>query len=209
MQRWSVTGHLLGVSRKSRAVLDERTPVDLTDPSEFELIYRQHATVVFSHFRQRGVTPTDAEDLTGEVFAIAWRRAADVRIDPDAGALPWLLVTANNLMRGQARSRIRAQRAWTRWGQPEDAPDFSISIADAAEQDFRLALLVEVMSGLTVAEQEVLQLCALRGLSPTVVAAQTGEPAGTVRSRLSRATAKARQRYQQLTATDAVEGPRR
>lgn len=177
----------------------------------FAAAYTAHASAVFTHLLQRGIGRADAEDLTAEVFAIAWRRSADIRPHPTAGMLPWLLATANNLLRSKRRSLWRAHRALSRIERPTDVPDFSADLAQAAEDKARLAVLVDVLKGLTVAEQEVIQFCVLRGIGPAVVAQVTGEPDGTVRSRLSRALGKARARYAIIAQTrdDVADEPER
>ena len=43
------------------------------DDAWFEQVYRDHATAVFRYFVRRAPT-VDAEDLTAEVLATAWRR---------------------------------------------------------------------------------------------------------------------------------------
>ncbi|MBM9466639.1 RNA polymerase sigma factor [Nakamurella leprariae] len=178
-----------------------------SERAAFEQTYRTHASSVFSHFLQRGMTRTDAEDLTAEVFATAWRRHGEIEPHPEAGMLPWLLGTANNMLRAKRRSLWRAHRALARVERPADVPDLALDVTQAAEDQARLAVLIEVLRGLSTAEQEVIQFCVIRGISPTVVAQVTGEPAGTVRSRLSRALAKARVRFAELT--DAAPDPGR
>lgn len=185
--------------------------VQQTDRSTFEAQYRLHSSGVFTHFLQRGVPRSEAEDLTSEVFASTWRRRADITPHPSAGMLPWLLGTANVLLRGRRRSLWRAGQALGRLPSPETVPDIADALTDQAQDEHRLQVLREVLTALTVPEQEVLQLCVLRGLAPTVVAEVTGEPAGTVRSRLSRALTKARTRYIEVTGdqSDPVMSPRR
>lgn len=166
----------------------------------FEGVYRSHASSIFTHFLQRGVSHADAQDLTAEVFAIAWRRRSDIEPHPTAGFLPWLMGVANNLLKGQRRSVWRAHRALSRLPREDSAPDIAEDLTDKDEDQFRLRLLILVLSALTVPEQEVIQYCVMRGLSPMVVSDLTGEDAGTIRSRLSRALAKARARYTEISA---------
>lgn len=81
----------------------QSAPPSASDDREaYAEIYRAHSSQVFTHFLQRGVARADAEDLTAEVFAIAWRRRAVVEPHPAAGMLPWLLGTANNLIKAAA-----------------------------------------------------------------------------------------------------------
>ncbi len=168
---------------------------EAADRAAFESVYRASNSAVFTHFLQRGLARADAEDLTAEVFAIAWRRRNDIAPHPTAGLLPWLLGTANVLLKSKRRSLWRAHRALAKIGKPVDAPDIAVHLTDQAEERHRLDLLARILGGLSVPEQEVIQFCVLRGIPPKVVAEVTGEPVGTIRSRLSRALGKARSLY--------------
>jgi RNA polymerase sigma factor (sigma-70 family) len=172
-------------------------------------LYRRHSAAVHTHFRQRGVGWSDAEDLTAEVFAIAWRRRDDVVPHPTAGMLPWLLGTANHLLRDRSRSIARAHRALARITDPVSAPDIAEDLVASAQDRARIEILAGVLHQLTVPEQEVIQFCVLRGLSPGVVADVTAEPASTVRARLSRALDKARAAYAAIDADDAPRTSRK
>jgi len=160
---------------------------EAVDRAAFEAVYRSNSSAVYTHFLQRGVAQADSDDLTAEVFAIAWRRRNDIAPHPTAGLLPWLLGTANTLLKAKRRSLWRARRALGRVGKPVDVPDIALNLADQAEDRHRLDVLVRILHGLSVPGQEVLQFCVLRGIPPKVVAEVTGEPVGTIRSRLSRA----------------------
>lgn len=165
------------------------------DRAAFEAVYRLNSSSVFTHFLQRGVGRTDAEDLTAEVFAIAWRRRTQVAPHPTAGWLPWLLGTANTLLKSKRRSVWRTHRALAKVEHQADVPDIALNLTDRAEDRHRLDILVLILRQLSVPEQEVIQFCVLRGIPPKIVADVTGEPVGTIRSRLSRALGKARALY--------------
>lgn len=165
------------------------------DSAYFDQLYRTHASTVFTHLLQRRVSWSDAQDLTAEVFAITWRRRATIQPHPEAGMLPWLLATANYVIADRHRMAARSRRALGRLALPVPVPDIAEDIADQAHDVARLERLAELLATLTTAEQEVIQYCTLRGLAPSVVAETTGEPVGTVRSRLSRALTKIRTAY--------------
>ena len=78
------------------------------DPAAFTAIYDRYAQQVFNHCYRRLLSKPDAEDLTSEVFTIAWRRRTDIRLVDRAGGLPWLLVTANHVM---SRHQLTAKKA--------------------------------------------------------------------------------------------------
>jgi len=181
-------------------------PSSSDDREAYAEIYRAHSSQVFTHFLQRGVARADAEDLTAEVFAIAWRRRAVVEPHPTAGMLPWLLGTANNLIKDSRRSIARARRALSRIDRRDDVPDIADDLTALAEDNSRIQTLIQVLGRLSTPEQEVIQWCVIRGFAANVVSDLTGEAPGTVRSRLSRALVKARMAYAALNTDDA---PRR
>jgi RNA polymerase sigma factor (sigma-70 family) len=172
-------------------------------------LYRAHASQVYTHFCQRGVDRGDAEDLTAEVFAITWRRRDAIQPHPTAGMIPWLLATANYLLRERHRAITRARRALSRIALPAGEPDIAEELTESAHDRARLEILARVLKKLTIPEQEVIQYCVLRGLSPTVVADVTGEPVGTIRSRLSRALTRARTAYAAIATDDVPRNRRR
>ena len=88
------------------------------EPAAYADLYRRHADRVFTHCFRRLADRTDAEDVTAEAFAEVWRQRDRVQLDDEAGLLPWLLGTANNLLRRQQRERriglSRARFVWCR-----------------------------------------------------------------------------------------------
>lgn len=164
------------------------------DGDAFAQLYRRHAGRVYAHLLQRVASRHDAEDLTAEVFIVAWNRAAKVRFGPTAGMLPWLLVCANNLLRNRRRSLHRARRALEKVTRV-DEPDPAEQIVDDAEHSANLVTLRTVLGQLSVADQNIIQLCVVQGLSPQTVAETLGKPSGTIRSQLSRALGRAREIY--------------
>lgn len=77
------------------------------DRGAFSALFARHSRAV--HAYAWGITRKDmeAEDVTQEVFVIAWRRLRFIRI-VETSALPWLLVTCRNVSRNQLRARRHA-----------------------------------------------------------------------------------------------------
>ncbi|AZI57181.1 sigma-70 family RNA polymerase sigma factor [Nakamurella antarctica] len=164
----------------------------------FHELYDRHSSRVFTHCYRRTLSRSDAEDLTAEVFAVAWRRREDLRIYNGSGLLPWLLVTANNALRHQNRSAARARRLWAKLPPPMHVGDIADEVAALAGDSHDLKVLHEILAHLRRADREVIQLCVLEGLPPTVVAEATGQLPATVRSRLARALARTRKAYERV-----------
>lgn len=169
------------------------------DEQAFALLYHQHASRIFNHCYRRTLSRPDSEDLTAEVFALAWRRRQDIRLHPDAGGLPWLLLTANHLMHRHRASIHRAHKLLAKVARPQPVADHSIDITDSAEDQHNVELIAAVLRRLSRRDREIVQLCVLEGLTPSQVAAASGEPAGSVRSRLSRALVRARREFHALS----------
>ncbi|HEY3737775.1 MAG TPA: RNA polymerase sigma factor [Jatrophihabitans sp.] len=164
------------------------------DPDAFGEFYERHADRVFAHCSARGAVRADAEDLTAEVFTIAWRRRSAIQLHDEADILPWLLVTANNLLSEHRRSSARIWRLAGRLP-VADEPDVAIEIADRDEFDRERVRALDTLRALRPADREVIELCVMHGLSAAAVAAATGRPASTVRTRLARALTRARAIY--------------
>lgn len=73
----------------------------------FEALYRRTAPAVLAYARRRTPQPQEAEDVLVEVFAVAWRRRADLPPEP----LPWLYATAANVLAHAARSAAGNRRS--------------------------------------------------------------------------------------------------
>lgn len=165
------------------------------DGTAFATFYERHADRVFAHCFSRVGSRDDAEDLTGQVFEITWRRRADVRFDADADVLPWLLATANNLLSEHHRSVAKRSRLLRRLPRSEDVADHAADVAERDEFDQQLSAALAVLRTLRPADREVIELCVLHGLAPAVAARATGASASTVRTQLARALQRARTAY--------------
>ncbi|MES9536680.1 sigma factor-like helix-turn-helix DNA-binding protein [Actinomadura sp. NPDC000600] len=135
--------------------------------ARFISLYEAYYRNVFSYIVLR-VAPQAAEDLTGEVFTIAWRKIGEV---PEQ-ALPWLLGVARNLARqshgaaGQARGLIDRLAGLT-----TDADRYAWDAADhVIARDQALAAL----RTLSAKEAEAVTLTAWHGLEPPEAARVAG-----------------------------------
>jgi RNA polymerase sigma-70 factor, ECF subfamily len=60
------------------------------DVEAFGALFSRHAPAVYAFCLRRTADPAAADDLTSIVFLEAWRRRADVHIEPDAMRAWWL-----------------------------------------------------------------------------------------------------------------------
>lgn len=179
------------------------------DEQAFAVLYQQYAQRIFNHCYRRTLSRPDSEDLTAEVFAQAWRRRQDIRLHPDAGGIPWLLITANHLMHRRRASISRAHKLLSKIPAPQPVADHAIDITDRAQDQHHLALIAAVLQRLSRRDREIVQLCVLEGLTPTEIAVASGEPAGSIRSRLSRALVRARREFHALGPHADLPTPQR
>jgi RNA polymerase sigma-70 factor (ECF subfamily) len=155
---------------------------DLSDPDAFASLYETHGREVYaSAYRVLG-RPTDAEDVTQEVFLRLW--SSPERFDPARGDVgPFLRLMARSraldLWRHQqsgARARDRLEVAGE--VEPGERP------AEAAERHEAAAAVRTAMRGLPAPQREALFLSYWGGLSADEVARRVQVPFGTARSRV-------------------------
>ena len=139
--------------------------------------------------------PVEADDVVEEVFWQAWRQAA--RFDSArGGAGTWLLTVA----RSRSLDRMRATKRTRAESSLEDAVEasgdaFATPGPDplaAAEQGERATLVAQALATLQPSQRECLELAYFGGLSQSEIAARTGQPLGTVKTRMRLALRKLR-----------------
>ena len=156
------------------------------DGDAFGVVFDRHHERVLRHaLRLLSMHPV-AEDVTAMVFYEAWRRRMHVRM-VDESILPWLLVTANNLIRNHVRQQRRYRHFLSQLPPPAPAGDIADQVSDADERLGELASLREAFTRLRPPDRDVLTLCVVEGMSVREAASVLAVAEGTVKSRLSRA----------------------
>ncbi len=149
----------------------------------------------------------DVEDVVEETFWQAWKQAS--RFDRTRGAVQtWLLTIA----RSRALDRVRALRR--RREEPlegDDGQSVAQQVAEGdpgqdAEASERRRLVVAALSGLPAEQREALELGYFGGLSQTEIAEKTGQPLGTVKTRMRLALQKLRGQLQVLGSDGGGSG---
>lgn len=153
------------------------------ETSLYGLIWDRHRDRVFRHVVRLGCAPADAEDLTAAVFLELWRRRGSVRF-VDESALPWLIVTALNVYRNEARARRRYRRFLAALPAPEHAPDPAVILEDV--DPARDARVRAAMAGARPADVRLLAMTALEGFSVKEAADAIGVSESAAKMRLSR-----------------------
>ena len=141
----------------------------------------------------------EAEEAVEETFWQAWRQAA--RYDTTRGAVSTWLTT---IARSRALDRLRAKRrrqedamsdlSETKRAAVEETARRGDDPANGAEVSERRGLVRQALLALPTEQREVLELAYFRGLSQTEIAEHTGQPLGTIKTRVRLAMEKLRDR---------------
>jgi RNA polymerase sigma factor (sigma-70 family) len=168
-----------------------RARVRAGDPAAFSMLFDEHSRAVYNlAFRLTG-NWSIAEEAVSLTFLEAWRLKGSV--EPEGGSLrPWLLGIAINVNRNMGRAARRHQAALSRLPPPPPVPDFSDDLAGQLDDARQLRRVLAAVDALRAEERDVIALCVWSELDYAAAAQALGIPAGTVRSRLSRARSKLR-----------------
>lgn len=153
------------------------TAIKSGDQSAVAELYDRYSSVVYAvALRVLGDTGA-AEDVLQEVFLQLWRNPG--AFDASRGNLgAWLAVITRN----RAIDSLRKRRPET------DIEDVIVSVAPdlAAEADrSRAAEKVRgVLSGMAAPQRSALEMAYFEGLSHSEIATKTGEPLGTIKTRI-------------------------
>ncbi len=135
-------------------------------------------------------TREDAEEVLQETFLEVWRRARE--FDPARGGLQAWVTT---IVRTRAIDRVRAQGTVARavaGASHEPAPVSAAPLAPdvaAGQRESRLRVWA-ALARLPPEQREVVELAYFEGLSQREIAERTGEPLGTVKTRMRLALEK-------------------
>jgi RNA polymerase sigma-70 factor, ECF subfamily len=148
------------------------------DRTALRELHARHAGAVFALALRLLRSRAEAEDVVQETFIEAWRRAD--RYQPARAAVAAWLAT---IAKSRAIDRLRRTDALTRATDGLSAPEAPSSPegeVDDARNRQRLAQAVELLPSTA---REVLDLAWREGLSQSEIAARTGLPLGTVKTR--------------------------
>jgi RNA polymerase sigma-70 factor (ECF subfamily) len=160
------------------------------EQSAMAALYDRYSSVVYSvALRVLGDTGA-AEDILQEVFLQLWRSPGS--FDASRGSLgAWLAVIARN----RAIDGLRKRR-------PEsDVEDVVLSIepdlADETDRARAAEKVRGVMGAMPAAQRSALEMAYFEGLTHTEIAAKTGEPLGTIKTRIRAGLTTLRKAFQE------------
>ena len=146
----------------------------------FNELYRRHAPAVAAVVSRLVTDRADADEATQRAFMMLWNRAGSV--DARGGSLrPWLVTVGRNA----ALDRMRRVRPTV----STDTTHERIPATDAGPEETAMQRDVQrdihhALEALDPDQRAVVELAYFGGLSQTQIAAQTGVPLGTVKSRV-------------------------
>ncbi len=159
----------------------------------YRLVYDDAYDDLWKYCLRRAATVHEAEDVLGQVFAVAWRRLDEI---PDGASRPWLFGVARNQLRSSRRGRRRTGEILERLrsGRPATVAQFHAP-SDSSEIRQALATLSE-------ADQEVLRLVAWENLNHADAAVALGCSENAVAIRVHRARERFRRELANLKGLD-------
>jgi len=164
------------------------------DEAALAALYHRHKAVLRTIIARVAHNDSDVDELLQEVFVELWNRAN--HFDQSKGkALGWMVTLA----RRRAIDRIRRRQAYSRAEErlrleTECQPsrmDYE-SVEEEANNSDRAKIFREIIATLPEAQRKALQLAFYHGLSQREIAAKTGIPLGTIKTRLELALRKVR-----------------
>ncbi|MDZ4308978.1 MAG: sigma-70 family RNA polymerase sigma factor [Cypionkella sp.] len=159
---------------------------DRQDRAAFAALFQHFAPRVKGFLMKSGTDAALAEDCAQDVMAVLWNKAA--QYDPArASVATWVFTIARNRRIDVARRARRPEPEALDWGEVE--PDQ----ADVYEAGQETARLVAAMAGLPEKQRALIQRAFYGELSHSEIAAETGLPLGTIKSRIRLALDRLRQ----------------
>jgi len=155
-----------------RAVRDDK------DRAAFAELFSYFAPRVKSFLMKSGASPDLAEECTQEVMATLWNKAH--MFDPaKASVSTWIFTIARNRKIDILRKQRRPEPEDLPWG-PEAEPD-QVEVMGLQQETEQLG---RALGTLPVEQRELIERAYFGDLSHSEIAAETGLPLGTIKSRI-------------------------
>ncbi|GIT92936.1 ECF RNA polymerase sigma factor RpoE [Jannaschia pagri] len=148
------------------------------DRDAFEELFSHYGPRVKAFLIRTGLTPSVAEDCMQDVMVTLWRKAH--LYDPTrATVATWLFTIARNRKIDLIRKAKRPEPEDLPWGpQPEPEQADVLALRDDTRR------LAEAVAQLPPKQRELIERAFYGDLSHSEIAAETGLPLGTIKSRI-------------------------
>ena len=162
-------------------VLIERMTVG--DESALSTLYDRYSGMLYSMLLRILQDTQAAEEILQDLFLQLWRTAG--RFDANRGSLPaWLLVIGRN----RAISRLRVRPSREILEETEGPYANTLASSENVEGEAARLQLMErlrtAMARLPQEQRQVIELAYFEGMTQSEIAARTGSPLGTVKTRV-------------------------
>jgi RNA polymerase sigma-70 factor, ECF subfamily len=169
------------------------------DESALSALYDRYSGMLFAMLVRILRDPQAAEEILQDLFLQLWRGAA--RFDANRGSLPaWLMVIGRNRALSRLRTREHREIPEDIEAFPANAVPSSVNLEDDAERSLLMEKLRAAMATLPAEQREAVELAYFEGMTQTEIAARTGSPLGTVKSRVRTAMQSLKQVFDGGTA---------
>jgi RNA polymerase sigma-70 factor, ECF subfamily len=163
--------------RASDAALMER--MVQRDEAALEALYDRYGGLLSSVLNRILRDAQAAEEILQDIFYQLWRTAA--QFDPSRGSLPgWLMVIARN----RAISRLRHHNPAAGEELLENTVSLPFNLEGAIAQRELLSRVKGAIETLPKEQRAAVELAYFEGLTHSEIAERTGDPLGTVKTRL-------------------------
>ncbi len=164
------------------------------DERSLELLERRHHALMRTIISRIISNDYDVDELVQECLLEVWRRAENY--DPKKGqALGWIVTLARRRTIDRLRRKSAYWRAQDRFRvecETESNTAAHLGADEEAAQGDTAEVVATLVSKLPEAQQQAVQLAYFRGMSQRQIAAHTGIPLGTIKTRLELAMRKLR-----------------
>jgi RNA polymerase sigma-70 factor, ECF subfamily len=163
-------------------------PTSRDDAAVFTRIFEQHRHAVHAYFLGRVANPELAADLLQETFLRVWRRLSEVEALAGDQQRAWIFTVARNLAIDSYRAGASRRAAEAALRQDAATGETTVPGPELdLEYGERLAELDAAIRELPEEQRVILSMATAGGLTSREIGEALGEPAGTVRYRLSQA----------------------
>jgi len=159
--------------------------IESGDQAAMSALFDRYGTLVYSVALRVLKEASEAEDVMQEIFVQVWKNPG-AYVSGKGSLAGWLAVVSRNRSIDAIRKRRPAE--------PLElfALPAATNLARNAERDFLLGKIRGVMGSLPEEQRKPLELAFFEGLSHSEIAAKTGDPLGTVKTRIRIALATIR-----------------
>ncbi|WP_280514074.1 sigma-70 family RNA polymerase sigma factor [Allosediminivita pacifica] len=168
------------MARQDKAdwITEMRRIRDHADEDAFVTLFDHFAPRVKAFLMRSGADAAMAEECAQEVMVTVWRKAA--AFDPSrASVATWIFTIARNKKIDALRKQRRPEPEDLPWG-PEAEPDQ----AEVVELQQESAHLGQAIADLPEKQRDLIEKAFYGELSHSEIAAETGLPLGTIKSRI-------------------------